>query len=100
VITAGLATTFGILANRDFNKAKDAGCDGNGECPFGSEGIDLVDRSNTKARLSQVFAIGTVALAGTGVTLWYMGRNKERRAHGASMTLQVAPTSATLAWRF
>jgi hypothetical protein len=97
VILAGVATTYGILASRDFDKAKDAGCNSDAECPVGSAGIDLVDQSNHRARIAQITAIGAVALVGTGVTLWFMGRSKERRAQ---MSLQVAPSSATLAWRF
>jgi hypothetical protein len=97
VILAGVATTFGILAARDFNRAQDAGCNSDAECPIGSPGADLVDQSNHRARIAQITAIGAVALAGTGVTLWFMGRNKERRAN---VSLKVAPSSATLAWRF
>jgi hypothetical protein len=97
IIAAGVATTFGILSSRDFDKAKDAGCNDDAQCPFGSAGIELVERSNDRARIAQITAIGAAALVGTGVTLWYLGRSKERRT---AMTLQVAPTSATLAWRF
>jgi hypothetical protein len=99
VVLGGVATGFGIVANNDFNKAIDGGCDGDGNCPIGNQqAIDLANRSNDRARVAQITAIGAGALIATGVTLWFLGKSKEKRQ--STMSLHVGSSSAALAWRF
>ena len=98
VVAGGIAGSFGYLANRDFDRAQNAGCDSNGECQAGTPGVDLAERSNDRARLAQISAIGAGALLATGVTLYIMGNKKTRAA--TDVSLRLAPSSATLAWRF
>ncbi|MEO8702293.1 MAG: hypothetical protein ABI867_19770 [Kofleriaceae bacterium] len=101
LIAGGIAGTFAILANRDFNNAKDLGCSSGGECPFG-EAADLAERSNDRARLAQISAVGAGALLVGGAALWFYGHKKTRRATAPELTLNVAPSnsSAAIAWRF
>ncbi len=97
VILAGVATTFGILASNKFDDAQAAGCNGDGECPIGSPGVDLAEKSNDQARVAQITGIGAVALIGTGVTLWMLHRKEQKRS---SMTLNVSGKAAAFGWRF
>jgi hypothetical protein len=78
VIASGLAGSFGYLASHDFDRAREAGCSADGRCPFGPA-ADLAQQSNHRARIAQVSAVGAVALAATGVTLWWVGRGKTHR---------------------
>ncbi len=59
-------------------------CDG--ECPFGPA-ADRADRSNDRARIAQITAVGGGAMLVTGAVLWYLGRGKPgrpaRRSHPA-----------------
>ncbi|MBA2540386.1 MAG: hypothetical protein H0V17_12170 [Deltaproteobacteria bacterium] len=98
VILAGIATTFGVLASNDFDDAKAAGCNDDGECAFGSPGIRLAERSNDRATFSLITGIGAGALIVTGVTLYMLGR-KETKRHN-NMSLHVGSSSAAFAWRF
>ncbi len=98
VLAAGAAVTFGILASSDYDDSRDAGCSPDGQCPFGPA-ADLAERSNDRARLAQISAIGGGAMLVTGVALFIVGRGKTRRA-ATDVTLRVNPSSAAIAWRF
>ncbi len=98
VAATALAGTFGYLWYRDFDRAKDLGCNGSGDCPIG-EATDLAERSNDRARVAQISAIGAGALLATGATLYLLG-NKRVKREAPQMTLSVSPSSATFAWRF
>lgn len=77
-IAGGVAGSFGYLASRDFDRARDAGCSGDGRCPFGPA-ADLAQQSNHRARIAQISAASALALAATGVTLWWIGHTKTHR---------------------
>lgn len=99
VVALGAAVTFGILAGNDYDDSREAGCSPDGQCPFGPA-ADLAERSNDRARLAQISAIGGGALLVTGVALFVVGRGKARRAAATDVTLRVNPSSAAIAWRF
>jgi len=98
VAVGGIAGTLGYLSSRDFDRARDAGCSADGECLLGPA-VDLAERSNDRARLARISALGAGALLATGVTLWVVGRSRTRSAT-TDVTLRLAPSSATVAWRF
>ncbi len=97
VILAGVATTFGIVADNKFDDARAAGCNSDGECPVGSRGSNLLNQSNDNANVALISGIGAAALIGTGVTLWMLHRKEAKRS---SMTFHVSSKSAGMAWRF
>jgi hypothetical protein len=78
-IAGGVAGSFGYLASQDFDRSRTAGCSADGRCPFGPA-ADLAQQSNHRARIAQVSAASALALAATGVTLWWVGRGKTHRA--------------------
>jgi hypothetical protein len=98
VAAAGVAGTLGYLAGHDYDRSQESGCSPDGQCPIGPAS-DLAERSNDRARLAQISAIGGGAMLATGVVLWIAGRGKPRRA-APDVTLRVAPSSAAVAWRF
>lgn len=97
VVAGGLAGGFGILASRDHDRARDAGCSADDRCPFGPA-ADLADRSNDRARIAQISAIVGGALLATGVTLYIVGRKTHRAA--PDVALHIGPSSTAIAWRF
>jgi hypothetical protein len=101
VAATALAGTFGYLWYRDFDRAKDLGCTASGDCPIG-EATDLAERSNDRARIAQISAIGAGALLATGAALYLYGNKRVKREAPVirTMTLTVSPSSATFAWRF
>jgi hypothetical protein len=98
VVAGGIAGSLGYLSSRDFDDAKRAGCNSDAQCQIGSPGADLANRAHDRARLAQLSAIGATALLATGVTLWVVGHSKSK--HSKTVSVTVAPSSATLAWRF
>jgi hypothetical protein len=98
VVAGGIAGGLGYLADRDLDRSRELGCSLDGQCPVGPA-ADRAGRSNDRARLAQLSAIGGGALLATGVTLWIVGRGKTRRA-ATDISLRVAPSSAAIAWRF
>lgn len=96
-VAGGIAIGLGYLASRDFDDSRTNGCSDAGQCPFGPA-ADLAQRSNDRARLAQISAIGSGVLLATGVTLFIVGRGKTHRA--AEVSLRVGPSSTALAWRF
>lgn len=92
----GIAGTLGYLASRDFDRAQDLGCDGDGQCPVGPA-AELGDRSHDRARFAQISAIGGGALLITGATLWFLGRGTTRRA-ATDMTISIGPSTIGLGW--
>jgi hypothetical protein len=97
IVLGGIAGTYGYLASHDFDRAQAAGCSSNGECTPG-RAANLAQQSNDRARVAQITAIGAGALLATGVTLYVFGRSKRHAA--TDVSLRVAPSSATVAWRF
>jgi len=98
LVAGGIAGGLGYLAGRDFDRARDNGCSADGQCPFGPA-ADLAARSNDRARLAQISAIGGGALVATGAVLWILGRGKPHRA-ASEITLHVGPSSTAIGWRF
>jgi hypothetical protein len=98
IIAGGIAGTFGYLASSDYDDAKAAGCSDSGQCPFGPA-ADLAERSNDRARVAQITAIGGGALLVTGAVLWIYGRGKTRRS-APEVTLHISPSSTAVGWRF
>lgn len=92
VVAGGVAGSFGYLASRDFDRARDAGCSGDGRCPFGPA-ADLAQQSNHRARIGQISAAGAAALAATGATLWLVGRRTSHRTV-TDVALRVGPSSS------
>ena len=101
IAATAVAGTFGYLWYRDFDRAKNLGCNSNGDCPVG-EATNLAERSNDRARIAQLSAIGAGALLATGATLYVLGHKKSstREAQVGTMTLTVSPSSTTFAVRF
>ncbi|HWU90940.1 MAG TPA: hypothetical protein VN253_26925, partial [Kofleriaceae bacterium] len=97
-VAVGIAGGLGYLASRDYDRAREIGCSSDGQCPIGPA-ADLAERSNDRARLAQISAVGGGAMIATGVVMWIVGRGKTRRA-AADVTLRVNPSSAAIAWRF
>jgi hypothetical protein len=98
VVAGGFAGGFGYLASRDHDRARDAGCTADDQCPFGPA-ADLANRSNDRARIAQISAIAGGALLATGVTLWIVGRSKTHRA-APEVALHVGLSSTAISWRF
>jgi hypothetical protein len=98
IIAGGIAGGLGYLSSRDFDRARDNGCSAEGQCPFGPA-ADLAARSNDRARLAQISAIGGGALLATGAVLWILGRGKPHRA-ASEITLHVGSSSTAIGWRF
>ena len=98
VVAGGFAGGFGYLASRDHDRARDAGCNADDQCPFGPA-ADLANRSNDRARIAQISAIAGGALLATGVTLWIVGRSKTHRA-APDVALHVGLSSTAISWRF
>jgi hypothetical protein len=98
VVAGGFAGGLGYLASRDHDRARDAGCNADDQCPFGPA-ADLANRSNDRARIAQISAIAGGALLATGVTLWIVGRSKTHRA-APDVALHVGPSSTAISWRF
>ncbi len=96
VVALGVASTFGLLANRDFNRAQDLGCNSNGDCPVG-QAADLGDQAHDRTRVAQIAAIGGGALLVTGATMWILGRGKTHR-ESSEMTVGVGTNSLSLGW--
>ena len=96
VVALGVASTFGLLANRDFNRAQDLGCNYDGDCPVG-QAADLGDQARDRTRVAQITAIGGSALLVTGATLWILGRGKTHR-ESSEMTVSVGTNSLSLGW--
>lgn len=95
VVALGVAGTFGLLANKDYDRAQDLGCNSAGACPVG-QAADLGDQAHDRTRIAQLTAIGGGALLVTGATLWILGRGKTHRA--SEMTVGVGPDSLSLGW--
>ncbi|HSR99937.1 MAG TPA: hypothetical protein VLM79_22940 [Kofleriaceae bacterium] len=98
VVAGGLAGGFGYAASRDHDRARDAGCNADDQCPFGPA-ADLANRSNDRARIAQISATAAGALLATGVTLWIVGRSKTDRA-APEVALHVGLSSTAISWRF
>jgi hypothetical protein len=98
VVAGGFAGGFGYLASRDHDRARDAGCSVDDQCPFGPA-ADLANRSNDRARIAQISAIAGGALLATGVTLFIVGRSKTHRA-APEVALHVGLSSTAISWRF
>jgi hypothetical protein len=98
VVAGGLAGGFAYVSGRDHDRSRELGCSPDGQCPFGPA-ADAADRSNDRARIAQISAIGGGALLATGVALWFYGRGKARRA-ATDVTLRVESTSVAFGWRF
>lgn len=102
VLAAGAAVTLGFLADRDYDRSRDAGCSPDGQCPIGPA-ADFAERSNDRARLAQISAVGGALMLGGGVALFIYGRGKTRRA-ATDVTLHVntssSSPSAAIGWRF
>jgi hypothetical protein len=104
IALGGVAGGLAYLADRDYDRALATGCSADGLCPVGPA-ADLALRSNDRARLAQLAAIGGGAMLATGAALWIVGRGhragtaKTRRERPA-VTLQVGPSSAAIGWRF
>jgi len=98
VVAGGFAGGFGYLASSDHDDSRTKGCSADGKCPFGPA-ADLAQRSNDRAHYAQISAIGAVALAATGVTLWIVGRGKTRHAV-TDLALHVGPSSTAISGRF
>jgi hypothetical protein len=98
VVVGGVAGTLGYLAGRDYDDSRTSGCSSNGQCPFGPA-ADQAQRSNDRARLAQISAIGAGALAAAGVTLWFYGRGKAHHAV-TDISLHVGPSSTAISGRF
>jgi hypothetical protein len=92
VVAGGVAGSFGYLAGRDFDRSRTAGCSADGRCAFGPA-ADLAQQSNQRARIAQISAVGAVALAATGVTLWWVGRGKTH-ATVTDVALRVGPSTS------
>ena len=98
VVAGGIAGGLGYLANRDYDRAREIGCGPDGRCPIGPA-ADLAERSNDRARLAQISAIGGGALLATGAVMWIVGRGQTRRA-APEISLRVGPSSTAIGWRF
>ena len=98
IAATAVAGTFGALWYRDFDRAKGLGCTSSGDCPIG-EATDLAERSNDRARIAQLSALGAGALLATGAGLYILGNRKTTR-EAPQMTLTVSPSSTTFAVRF
>lgn len=96
VVALGVAGTFGLLASRDFDDARDLGCNSDGDCPVGPA-ADLGEQARDRARVAQITAIGGGALLVTGATLWILGRGKTHR-ESSDMTVSVGTNSLSLGW--
>jgi hypothetical protein len=96
VALLGVAGTFGLLASRDFDDARDLGCNSDGDCPVGPA-ADLGDQARDRTRIAQITAIGGGALLVTGATLWFLGRGKTHR-ESSEMTVSVGTNSLSLGW--
>ncbi len=96
VVGFGIASTLGYLAKRDFDRAQDLGCNAQGDCPVGPA-VELGERSNDRARIAQISAIGGGALLVTGATMWIIGRGKTRRAV-TDVSVSVTPSSVGIGW--
>lgn len=96
VVALGVAGTFGLLANRDFDRAQELGCNSDGDCPVG-QAANLGDQARDRTRVAQITAIGGGALLVTGATLWILGRGKTHR-ESSEMTVSVGTNSLSLGW--
>ena len=96
VALLGVAGAFGLLASRDFDDARDLGCNSDGDCPVGPA-ADLGDQARDRTRIAQITAIGGGALLVTGATLWILGRGKTHR-ESSEMTVSVGTNSLSLGW--
>jgi hypothetical protein len=94
IAVGSVAAGFAYLASRDYDDARTAGCSASGQCPFG-QAADLARRSNDRARIAQVGAIGAGVLAATGVTLWFVGRRTIRQPV-SDLALHVGPSSTAI----
>lgn len=94
VVGLGVAATLGVIASNDFDKAKDLGCDDDGQCPIGAA-TEMAQQSNDRARAAQITAIGGGVLVATGATLFILGR---RPAKQERMTVSVNPSSISIGW--
>jgi hypothetical protein len=92
----GIAGTLGYLASRDFDRARELGCNSDGQCPIGPA-ADLGGQSRDRSRLAQITAVGGGALLVTGATLWILGRGTTRRA-ATEVTVSVSPSSVGIGW--
>jgi hypothetical protein len=95
VVAAGVAGTFAVLSNRDFDRAKALGCNDAGDCPVGPA-TDRAQRSNDRAQLAQISAVASGALLAGGAVMWFYGHKTTRR----EVTLRVEGSSAAIGWRF
>jgi hypothetical protein len=98
VVAGGIAGGLGYLADRDYDRSLEIGCSADGQCPVGPA-ADLAERSNDRARLAQISAIGGGAMLATGVVMWIVGRGKTRRV-ATDVAVRVEPSSVAVAWRF
>ena len=96
VVAIGVASTFALLANRDFDRAQDLGCNSDGDCPVGPA-ANAGDQARDRTRVAQITAIGGGALLVTGATLWILGRGKTHR-ESSEMTVSVGTNSLSLGW--
>ncbi|HEY0195742.1 MAG TPA: hypothetical protein VGC42_31725 [Kofleriaceae bacterium] len=98
VLAGGVAGGFYYLSNRDFDRARTAGCSADAQCPIGPA-ADLAHQSNDRAHIAQYTAIGAGVLAATGLTLWYLDHRKHHRAV-QELALHVGPSSTAVSGRF
>jgi tetratricopeptide (TPR) repeat protein len=61
-----VASTLGVLANQQWDRARAAGCNDNGTCPSGP-GLDEVNGAATKADLATYVGAAGVLLVGAGI---------------------------------
>lgn len=61
------ATTLGLLAKRQWSRARDLGCTDSGTCPMGSGGVDEVNGAATKADVATYVGAAGLLLVGAGV---------------------------------
>jgi len=85
VVLTAVGGFFGIQANGRWGKAKDAGCNDDGDCPTPA-GLKLIDEANSKAKLSTIFVgVGLVAVAG-GVVLYLTAPKKSEKSLALTTT--------------
>jgi hypothetical protein len=85
VAIAAVGGLFGLQAKGRWDRAQDAGCNDDGDCPT-QAGLDLIDQANSKGKLSTIFVgVGLAAIAG-GVVL-YLTAPKNVEKNGVALTV-------------
>ena len=85
-VSLGVAATFGILARRDWNAAKAAGCTDSGVCPITSA-RELGQSAASKANIASIFGAVGVVLVGVGAAVYFTAPSER-----AYETPHVVPT--------